>query len=323
VLIGRSRIASAAVVGLAVTVLMVPAGAAAGPVAATHGGASNFFPTTIQLPDGFQPEGIAIGTLPFAYFGSLADGDIYRANLVTGGGSVISQGPGTPSVGLKIDGKGRLFVAGGSAGNARVVSAFTGKVLASYQLAASDVTATFVNDVTLAAGAAWFTDSFNGVLYKVPLGRHGALPDQEDVVTVELGGEYEQVEGFNSNGISGTPDGRALLLMHSATGSLFRVDPASGEATTVDLGGASLPNGDGILLRGRTLYVVQNQLNQVAVVQLNRAGSSGAVVDTLTDPGFDVPTTVAAFGTRLYLPNARFGTEPTPETEYTAVAVRR
>lgn len=326
----RTGVAAAVVLGLVAATLVAPAGAAAASVTPSgaaasvtpaHGGPFAFFPTTIQLPDGFQPEGIAIGLLPLAYFGSLADGDIYRANLVSGRGTIISEGPGTPSVGLKIDRRGRLFVAGGGAGNGRVVSAFTGEVLASYQF--TDSTTTFVNDVVLAGGAAWFTDSFNPVIYQVPLGRHGALPDQDQVVTLELGGEYEQVEGFNVNGISGTPDGRALLLMHSATGSLFRVNPATGEATTVDLGGATLPNGDGILLRGRTLYVVQNQLNQVAVVKLNRTGSRGTVVATITDPRFDVPTTVAAFGNRLYLPNARFGTPPTPQTEYTAVAVRR
>ena len=38
------------------------------------------FPTRIELPNGFRPEGIAIkGTT--AYFGSLADGDIYAASL--------------------------------------------------------------------------------------------------------------------------------------------------------------------------------------------------------------------------------------------------
>jgi sugar lactone lactonase YvrE len=309
-------IRSAAVLG-AVAALLAPVGAAE-----AHPGSApaSLFPTTIALPDGFQPEGIAIGSLPYAYFGSLADGSIYRASLLTGRGRIISEGPGTPSVGLKIDSRGRLFVAGGAAGNGRVVSAITGDVLASYQFTTG---ATFVNDVTLAAGGAWFTDSQNPVLYRVPLGRHGSLPDQDGVTSVPLGGDYQQAPGFNANGISGTPDGAALLLIQSNTGLLFRVDPATGEATTVDLGGATLPNGDGILLRGRTLYVVQNQLNQVAVVQLNRAGTSGAVVDELTDPGFDVPTTVAAFGPRLYLPNARFGTEPTPTTPYTAVAVRR
>ena len=83
-----------------------------------------------------------------------------------------------------------------------------------------------------------------------------------------------------------------------------------------------LTNGDGLLLSGRTLFVVQNRLNRVAVVRLNSAGTSGEVSpEFLTDPRFDVPTTVAAFGNRLYLPNARFTTPPTPDTPYNAVAI--
>ena len=64
----------------------------------------------IDLPDGFQPEGIAIDRRGIAYFGSLTDGDIYAADLRTGEGEIISEGPGSPSVGLKIDQFGRLFV---------------------------------------------------------------------------------------------------------------------------------------------------------------------------------------------------------------------
>ena len=67
--------------------------------------------------------------------------------------------------------------------------------------------------------------------------------------------------------------------------------------------------------------MVQNQLNQVAVVDLDRTGTSGTVGTPITDPRFDTPTTVAEFRGRLYLPNARFTTEPTPTTPYTAVAV--
>jgi hypothetical protein len=156
----------------------------------------------------------------------------------------------------------------------------------------------------------------------VPLGRHGALPDQAVVETLPLTGDLVVQPGFNVNGISRTPDGRGLLVVQTNTGLLFRVDPATGVTTTVDLGGATLPAGDGILLHGRTLYAVQNQLNQVAVVRLNRSGTSGTVVDTLTDPRFDTPTTVARFGNRLYLPNARFALEPADDVTYTAVAIR-
>ncbi|MFR9768725.1 hypothetical protein [Nocardia sp. SC052] len=86
----------------------------------------------IDLPAGFQPEGIAIGSRPVAYFGSRVDGSIYRADLVTGQGEILSQGPGTPALGLQVDHHGRLFVAGGTGGDARVVDTGTGAVSASY-----------------------------------------------------------------------------------------------------------------------------------------------------------------------------------------------
>ena len=275
-------------------------------------------PTTIPLPDGFGPEGIAIGAAPVAYFGSTVDGAIYRADLVTGQGRIIGEAPGTPSVGLKLDRDGRLFVAGGPAGDGRVVDASPGEVLASYTFTAQP---SFVNDVILTPDAAWFTDSFNPVLYKLPLGPRGQLPGQGDVVTVPLTGDVAFVEGFNLNGISRTPDGRGLLVVQTNTGLLFRVDPATGVTTTVDLGGELLANGDGILLSGRTLYVVRNVDNEVAVVRLNRTGRHGSIVAQLTDPRFDVPTTVARFDGRLYLPNSRFLIDPTPTVTYTAVAI--
>jgi sugar lactone lactonase YvrE len=276
------------------------------------------FPDRIELPDGFLPEGIAINVWPYAWFGSRADGDIYQANLITGRGKVISQGPGTPSVGLKADLRGRLFVSGGDAGDGRVVSVRTGDVLASYQFTTEP---SFVNDVVLTRNAAWFTDSMRAELYRVPLGRLGGLPDEPEAVP--LGGDWEQTPGFNANGIAQTPDRRALLVVQSSTGLLFRVDPKSGDARQVDLGGTVLTNGDGLLVVGKTLYAVQNQLNQVAEIRLNRAGTAGTLVATHTSPDFDVPTTVAAFGPWLYLPNARFNTPPTPDTPYWVTRIRR
>ncbi|MFB4275644.1 MULTISPECIES: superoxide dismutase [unclassified Nonomuraea] len=274
-------------------------------------------PDTFPLPNGFQPEGIAIGPGPYAYFGSRATGDIYRADLRTGKGAVISKGPGTQSLGLKTDGRGRLFVAGGNAGNARVVDLRTGQVLKSYQFATGT---SFVNDVILVGGAAYFTDSANPVLYKLDLGRGGALPDE--VVKIPLSGAIQYTTGNNANGIAPSPDRRSLLIVQSNTGKLFEVDPSSGVTTEVNLGGELLTNGDGLLLSGRTLYAVQNRLNTVAVIGLARDSSSGKVVRRLTDPRFDVPTTVAAYGHRLYLPNARFTTTPTPDTTYDVVAIK-
>ncbi|HEX4817278.1 MAG TPA: superoxide dismutase [Nonomuraea sp.] len=275
-------------------------------------------PDEFALPNGFQPEGIAIGPGPFAYFGSRLDGDIYRADLRTGKGAVISQGPGTPSLGLKTDGRGRLFVSGGTGGDARVVDLRTGTVIKSYQLATGT---SFVNDVILTGRAAYFTDSRNAALYKLELGRGGALPDT--AVRIPLSGDLQMGEGNNANGIAPSPDHRSLLIVQSNTGKLFEVDPATGVTDEVDLGGELLTNGDGLLLEGRTLYAVLNRLNTVAVIALARDGSAGKIVKRVTDPRFDVPTTVAAFGKRLYLPNARFTTTPTPETPYNVVGIRR
>ncbi|MFL6115371.1 MAG: SMP-30/gluconolactonase/LRE family protein [Catenulispora sp.] len=315
------RVAALIAAGMLGSLLVTTASSAAVPAAAPSAagqgaGASGLFPNVIHLPDGWQPEGIAIAG-HFAYFGSLATGSIYRADLVTGRGAVVSTGPGTPSVGLKVDRAGRLFVAGGPAGDARVVDARTGAVLASYRLHAAP---SFINDVVLTPDAAWFTDSVNPLLYKLPL-RHGSLPTQAQVVALPLTGNIVYTPGFNANGIARTPDGRGLLIVQTSTGLLFRVDPATGVARTVDLGGYLLTNGDGLLVRARTLYAVQNVLNTVAVFRLNRSGTRGTLVDRLTDPRLDVPTTVAAFGNRLYLPNARFTTPPTPTTTYTAVAI--
>ena len=278
----------------------------------------------IPLPDGFQPEGITIGHRHghTAFLGSLADGDIYRLNLRTGEGQVISEGPGTPSVGLKIDRRGRLFVAGGPGGDARVVDSRTGEVLASYTFAPAG-TSSFINDVVLTRDAAWFTESMAPVLYGVPLGRHGALPDQSEVITLPLSGDWVQQPGFNANGIARTPDRKALLVVQSSTGSVFRVDPSSGVATKVDLNGVTALNGDGLLTKGRTLYVVRNQDNLVAVFRMNRAGTSARLVKTLTSPTFDVPTTVARRGSSLYLPNARFGIESPETADYWVTRIHR
>jgi sugar lactone lactonase YvrE len=265
------------------------------------------FPDRINLPVGFQPEGITIGKAPYAYVGSLADGDIYRVSLRTGTlRRVNNETPGTPSVGLKIDPRGLLYVAGGPTGTARVVNIRNGGTKP-YTLTSKT---SFINDVVLTRSAAWFTDSTQAQLYRLSRGR-----GKRSVTTVPLTGKWEQVaNATNANGIERTPDGRGLLVINSTTGNLFRVDPDSGEATKVDLDGTALANGDGLLLRGRTLYVVRNVLNQVAVVKLNRRGTAGTLVNTLTSTSFDVPTTVAAFGGSLYLPNARFGTVASPDT---------
>ena len=68
---------------------------------------------------------------------------------------------------------------------------------------------------------------------------------------------------------------------------------------------------------------MRNQLNQIAVIKLVPDLSSGKLTGTITNPAFDVPTTLTELGNRLYAVNARFTTPPTPDTTYDVVQVRK
>jgi sugar lactone lactonase YvrE len=311
-----ARLVAVSVVGLA--------GLAAAAPATGHGFDffDHLFPPRIALPNGWQPEGIVIGNGTQIYAGSLATGAVFRADLRTGrGGVLVPPQTGRVAVGLKLDRRtDRLYVAGGATGSAYVYDADNGASVAAIRL--TTATETFVNDAIVTRNAVYFTDSFRAAIYRLPLERDGDLPDPPAAEEITLGGEFMQVAGqFNANGIEAAFDGRALIVVNSTLGTLYRVDPTTGVASLIDLGGASVVNGDGILLRGRTLYVVQNQLNQVAVVDLDLALTSGRVVRTITDGRFDVPTTIDSFGRSLYVVNARFSTPPTPDTTYDIVRV--
>jgi sugar lactone lactonase YvrE len=275
------------------------------------------FPARIDLPDGFQPEGIAIAGQQ-AYVGSIPTGSIWRGNLRTGRGAVFVNRTGRAAIGVDVD-RGRIFVAGGPTGRAFVYDARTGGDIAIYQLTTGS---TFVNDVVVTRQAAWFTDSSNPVLYRVPLSGNGRPGPQSTVRTIQLTGDYRHQAGFNLNGIDATPNGRTLVVVQSNIGKLFTVTTA-GVTREIDLGGRTVPNGDGILLDGRTLYVVQNRLNKIAVFRLTPNLRTGTFLREITSPSFDVPTTIDELGRRLYAVNARFGTAPGPTTDYWVTQFRK
>jgi sugar lactone lactonase YvrE len=287
------------------------------PLAGSSGGS---FPERIDLPDGWQPEGIAIGRGNSVYAGSRATGAVWKGDLRTGEGAVLVEAQaGRQATGLMVDRRGRLFVSGAATGQAYVYDAKTGGQIALFQLAQPP--ATFINDVVVTRDAAWFTDSRQPVLYRIPIGRGGALGTPE---TIELSGEYVHLPppAFNLNGIDATPDGRTLIVVQSATGKLFTVT-SDGVTDEIDLGGVLVTAGDGILLDGRTLYVVRNTFNEIVEIRLARGLGSGRVVDTITHPDFDVPTTIDERGGRLYAVNARFMTQPMADTKYWITQVRK
>jgi len=255
---------------------------------------------TIALPDEFRPEGIASGPKDSFYVGSIPQGSVYRGSYRTGEGRVlVPPHPGRNHTGLKVDQRHHLlFVAGGGSKGIYVYDSKTGEDVDAFTIP----DAGFINDVVLTRKAAYFTDSLVQQLYRVKIGRHGRLGEPR---RIPITGDLMYEDGFNANGIEATRHGHRLIVVQSNTGELFSVRPRSGRSREIEVDGP-LTNGDGILLRGRTLYVVRNRDNRIAVVDLDRRLRSGEIEDELTDALLDVPTTIAPFKQFVYAVNARF-----------------
>ena len=84
------------------------------------------------------------------------------------------------------------------------------------------------------------------------------------------------------------------------------MDKDTGYATEIDLGGVTVPSGDGLVLKGETLYVVQNFANAIAVFALSPDFSAATFTRYLFDGDLRIPSTADSFGPWFYAVNARF-----------------
>jgi hypothetical protein len=297
------------------------------------------FPQILPLPVGFRPEGIAIGRGTEFFVSGLGnfaqDGEtivgaaIYRGDLRTGQGEVIAELPdGQMAVGIKLDERtDYLFVAGGLAKNVVVYDVQAREKIATFPL----IDAGFANDLFVTRDAVYVTDSFSSFLFRIPLRPGGGLPPQGPIEGFTMSGDYavgDMSYPFQANGIVATPNDRWLIVVNSNSGLLYRVNPATGLAKQIDLGGKTIPFGDGLVLDGRMLYVVQNFPNKISAVWLNPDLLSGTIVDDITSPYLAIPTTAASFGNALYVVNARFvESEPlnpeSPDIPYEVVRVEK
>jgi hypothetical protein len=300
-----------ALVGLLALLAVSPA------VGASPAGQGGNLPARIDLPNGFFPEGIESGRGTSFFVGSLLDGSILRGDLRTGSTALLAVGaPGSASAGIAYEAGGdRIWVAGGGPqlvgnGDVRVYDASSGALLASYQPPGVGL----LNDVAVTRDAVYVTDSGFPQLVVIPLPRDGSLPPPSAATFLPVRGDLLQAPGINLNGI--VAKNGFLLVANSTTGKLFRVDPTTGVADRLDLGGADLSYPDGLELVGRTLYVVRPFDNQVTVISLGARLTSGVVLGHLTDPSLDIPSTATVAAGRLWAVNLRFTTPPTPTTPY-------
>jgi hypothetical protein len=92
-----------------------------------------------------------------------------------------------------------------------------------------------------------------------------------------------------------------LYLVETATHTLVPIAITGGDFA----GGFPLCSADGLLLDGRTLYVVQAALNRVAVIRMASDFLSGVITRYITEPfasnpALTFPTTIMTFGNSLY-----------------------
>jgi hypothetical protein len=285
-------------------------------------------PDLIPLPEGFGPEGIASGNGHTFYVGSLVPptlGQILVGDLRTGTLTELVPPTGRFAAGMKFDSRSNfLFVAGGTSGRATVYDANSGAEIAFYQFLPPGVPG--INDVTVTRDAAYFTDTTRPFLGRVALGPQGQLGTGELISLPDnfgVRGDCTLSVSPRANGIAATPNGKHVIVVHMSEGQLYRLETATLILIPIDVtggdfvGGAAVCGGDGILLDGRTLYVVQSPLNRVAVLEMSADYLSGVVTGYITEPfasnpATKFPTTIAGFGNSLYAVTYG-GAPPTPD----------
>ena len=266
-------------------------------------------PSSYALPgNAVFPEGIAFHQETGNFFvGSTTDGTVFRGHVSEPEASPFLP-PGadgrTSVTGMKVDDQGRLYVAGAGTGLVFVYDSATGALIRRFTSGFSGPQ--FLNDIAIAPnGDAFVTDSLRPVLYRVPASDvvSGAGTGNLEVWLDFTGTPIVYQPGFNLNGIVATPDGKYLVVVQSNTGALFRISLATKQVVQIDLGGESVA-GDGLALRGRTLYAVARP--HIAKVSLAGDLSSGEVVSRTLDPSLAFPTTIAIARGRLLVVNSQF-----------------
>lgn len=271
------------------------------------------FPRVVPALDYSAPEGFAIGKGHTAYNGSV-DGSIYKVDLRSGVGEILNPQE-TPDpydclkLGMRVDSRtNNLFVAGCWYENLLVYDADSGEVKAEYQL--GPILGSLVNDLAITKDAVYITDSFLPTIYRLPLAKDGGLPPNADGVTaIDLPAEFIMDwdgDCCGGNGIVATPDGKTLIIGHSLLSALYRVNPVTGEVVEIEVNPPLSGFIDGLVMQGRTLYIMNPEWEAVQVVELDKEMTTGEFVGIITDPNMSGVASGALFGKSLYVNNAHY-----------------
>ena len=260
-------------------------------------------------------EGIGVDERSGVFYVSATNqsGALYRGS--TGRGDQVLelwQPPraGDNGRGIDVDDAGRVYVAGGPAAEVRVFSR-EGKLLAELPTAA---TGSFLNDIWIGPdGAAYVSDSSLPVIWRVSHDGKGWRIERWLEVSPEIA-YTPSLTDFDLGGIVSTADQRYLLVAQGTTGQLWRIDLRTRAIAEVDLGGVRLTNADGIVLRGNTLWVVQNFTRQITKLKLRHHYAFAHVEEVLPTPADRTFTTAKRVGNRLLAVDSKFGFPPAAAT---------
>jgi sugar lactone lactonase YvrE len=284
---------------------------------------------TYTLPaNAGNPEGVAFDRRSRTFYVTEAQpgsdgvgGRVWRATLDDPTlEEFLPASPTRPAtIGTKVS-RGKLYLAGGPAGDVEVYDLATKQLLRQFQLCS----ACFINDLTIARNGDVFvteTQQDPQVIYRIPAAavKGGSAPVDPITVTPPV---TPVAGGTNDNGIAASRGGRYVVFVQSSAGKLFRLDTKTRKVEEIAVKGGELTNGDGIVLNGRTLYVVRNRDQLIVKVKLRRKFSRGRIVRTKTDKSFEDPTTAALAGKRLLVVNSDFF-PPTEGAPYRVSSIGR
>ncbi|MER5202605.1 hypothetical protein [Streptomyces sp. NPDC002825] len=301
---------------LAAALLLTALAGAPGPASARD------LPDTyvVSREPGVLPEGIAVTPDGTLYVSSDGRGTLYRGRV---GDPELEPFPARglenrPStLGVHTDRRGRVLSVGGAS---LTVHDRHGRLLETRTARGGPLGAPRLNDLVVTEDAVYVTDWANPVVHRAEI-RGSTLGPLEPWLDIRAAFPQFPARYWLLNGIVADASGSTLLVASNGTEAVWRIGTADKDVSRLDLGDQSF-GPDGMVLHGRTLYAVLNYgaPHGVYIARLDEGLRTGTVTHRLTEGPFDLPTTLARHGCRLYVVNSQLD-EPPGRPPYTVSAI--
>ncbi|MEV5936519.1 hypothetical protein ACIQCD_05395 [Streptomyces sp. NPDC093250] len=274
----------------------------------------------VSRAPGILPEGITVARDGTMYVSSDGTGKLFRGHVSApelrpfAARGVADR---TSTLGVHTDRRNRVYSVGGAT---LTVHDARGRLLARRTAEDGPLGPPDLNDLVITRDAVYVTDWANPVIHRASL-RNGRLGPLRPWLDIRSAWPQFPAQYWLLNGIVADRAGGTLLVSSNGTEALWRVDTSSRAVEQVQLGGESF-GADGMVLRGRTLYAVLNYgaPNGVYIAELDEDLRAGVVRHRITGEPFDLPTTLARHGCRLYVVNSQLD-DPPGEPPYTVSAI--